>query len=110
MKKVYVCTPLKEEKFQLELISKILLEKQVFAFIPPTAQLQDKTTGAILDKKMIEECDEVFVFGNIGRDCAWEIGYAQGLGKKVTFFVNQENEYILQEDWMTTLNIVVEKV
>lgn len=110
MKKVYVCTPLKAPKFNLKLITETILKYQVFAFIPPTGQLQDKTNGAILDKLMIENCDEIFVFGLIGRDCAWEIGYATGLNKKVTIFVDESNREMVESDWMTVINVELVRV
>lgn len=106
MKKVYICTPLSDEKFNLKLISlKILNNPDVFAFIPPQGQLCDKELGSRLDKKMIEMCDELWVFGEFGRDCSWEIGYAQGLGKRVIVIRDDSNRGILDEDWMTTINI-----
>lgn len=101
MKKVYICTPLKKNKINLDQIQGVLIKEDVFAFIPPTEQLKDKKTGAALDKKMIESCDELWAFGLFGRDCAWEIGYAQGLGKKVKLFIDKKNKIILDEDWMT---------
>jgi hypothetical protein len=102
MKRVYVCTPLKDEKYPGGTIHQVLLRfPNVFAFIPPTSQIIDKELGAALDKRMIELCNEVWVFGPIGRDCAWEIGYAQGLGKPVVFHLDQTNAQIVNEDWMT---------
>lgn len=108
MKRVYVCTPLAAGKFDLELISITLLARNVFAFIPPRGQLNHKTIGAKLDRKMIDACDEVYVFGPIGRDCAWEIGYATGLGKPVTIFQNESNAGMLREDWMTIIDVKID--
>lgn len=107
MKKVYICTPVSEDKFQLVGISSELLLQKVFAFIPFPGQLQSRKVGAMLDKQMIDLCDEVWVFGVIGRDCAWEIGYANGLNKKVKFYADENNRHILEYDWMTTLNLEV---
>ena len=101
IKKIYICTPLKKEKINLDQIQKQIAQKEVFAFIPPTEQLKDKKLGAKVDKQMIEMCDELWAFGLFGRDCAWEIGYAQGLGKKVKLFIDENNKEILEEDWMT---------
>ena len=108
MKKIYVCTPLNPNKFNLDKITDILMKMNVFAFIPPAGQLSNKETGALLDKRMIEECNEVYVIGAVGRDCCWEIGYASGLGKPVTIFLDHTNNYLIEEDWMVTLgcNIV----
>lgn len=110
MKKIYICTPLSQNKFDLSEISKQILKEKVFAFIPPSEQLFEKKLGSSLDKMMIENCDEVWVFGEIGRDCAWEIGYAQGLNKNVIFHVNNKNKHILEEDWMVTINLTIKKL
>lgn len=107
MNLVYICTPLSKDKFNLDYISSRLLEdSNSFAFIPPIGQLDSKSKGAALDKLMIEKCHEVWVFGPIGRDCCWEIGYAQGLGKKVKIFIDDTNKYVIEEDWMVTLGRV----
>lgn len=106
MDKVYICTPLHGGKFNLDLIQKTILERNVFAFIPAQGQLENKTLGAILDRKMLDEASEVFVFGPIGRDCSWEIGYATGKGKKVTIFLDKTNQDIL-EDWMTIIDVEI---
>lgn len=108
MVKVYICTPLAANKIDLAKISKTIIKEGVFAFIPPVGQLEAKQMGAILDRKMIEACDELWMFGPIGRDCAWEIGYAQGLGKPTKLFIDKSNEYILN-DWMTLSNSVLVK-
>lgn len=100
MKKVYISTPLKEEKFNIHDIQAMILKHKVFAFIPPTSKKVDQHQGSLVDKLSIDLCDEVWVFGPIGRDCSWEIGYAQGLGKPVVFFLNEQNEYTVKEDWM----------
>ncbi len=104
MRKIYICTPLKLEKFKLEKISKELLNNpDCFAFIPPTGQLVSKTVGAKLDKQMIEHCDELWAFGPIARDCCWEVGFATGLGKVVKIFVDESNQDVVDNDWMTLL-------
>lgn len=101
--KVYVCTPLQEGKFNLPKISSVLLQAEAFAFIPPVGQLSDKVLGAQLDRLAIDQCDELWAFGPVGRDCRWEIGYALGLGKKVKLFIDNTNRYLMDEDWMVTL-------
>jgi methyl coenzyme M reductase subunit C-like uncharacterized protein (methanogenesis marker protein 7) len=99
MKKVYISTPLKPGKFDLDAIQKHIEYQKVFAYIPPTTG-EDSIQGASVHKQHIELCDEVWVFGPIGRDCAWEIGYAQGIGKHVVFFLSESNRNVLDEDWM----------
>lgn len=100
MKKVYISTPLKEEKFNIEDIQSEILKYGVFAFIPPTSQKVNQDQGSKVDKLSIELCDEVWVFGAIGRDCSWEIGFAHGLGKKVILYKSSHNNHIFNEDWM----------
>jgi len=101
--KVYICTPLAEGKFDLSNITSKLLESGAFAFIPPVGQLQDKDSGAKLDKLAIDQCDELWAFGPIGRDCCWEIGYALGLGKRVKIHLDDSNSYVVEEDWMVSI-------
>lgn len=103
MKKVYICTPLKLQKFRIDQITQSCLSMGVFPFIPTTVAPTNPKHGANLDKFCIENCDELWVFGPIGRDCAWEIGYAQGLEKPVVFHCTEENKHVLDEDWMLTL-------
>jgi hypothetical protein len=100
IKRVYISTPLKPEKFNLDLIQRTVLKEKVFAFIPPTEEKNDRRQGALIDKLQIELCDELWVFGSIGRDCSWEAGYAAGLGKPVVFFHSDDNEEVYQNDWM----------
>lgn len=107
-KRVYVSTPLKPEKFKLSDIQETLLEQNAFAFIPTTVETTPAQAAAV-NKRMIELSDELWVFGPIGRDCAWEVGYAQGLGIPVVFFESKENQYVIEGDWMllcagTTVN------
>lgn len=104
-KLIYICTPLKIEKFKLDLISKMLLDENIFAFIPPTEQLHGKDIGARLDEQHIALCDELWAFGNLGRDCSWEIGYAAGLGKPRKVFLTGDNNYLRDSDWMVPLGV-----
>lgn len=99
-KRVYISTPLKPEKFNLDLIQRVILREGVFAFIPPTEEKNDREQGAAVDKLQIELCDELWIFGPIGRDCSWEAGYAAGLGKPVVFFHDDSNDHIRRDDWM----------
>lgn len=108
---IYVCTPLNQDKFNLKQITEVCLRHKqfIFPFIPPIGQLSDKKLGAQLDKTMIELCNEMYVFGNIGRDCAWEIGYAAGLNKPITIFIDDSNKASFDDDWMTVCKNVTFK-
>lgn len=98
-KRVYISTPLKPHKFNLKAIQEMILDKRVFAFIPTTVESTPEAAAAV-NKLMIELSDELWVFGPIGRDCSWEIGYAQGLNKPVVFFASEVNKHMVKEDWM----------
>lgn len=102
--KVYISYPMNPEKHDLEIIQNETLKRGVFASIPPAGQLKNKDLGAKFDKMLIEGCEEVWAFGKLGRDCAWEIGFAVGLGKQVKIFVDENNADILDSDWMTLID------
>jgi hypothetical protein len=99
-KRVYISTPLKSGKFNLDVIQRMILAEPVFAFIPPTEEKNNPKQGSAIDKLQLDLCDEVWVFGPIGRDCAWEIGYAQGKGIPVVYFASAENAHVTADDWM----------
>lgn len=100
MKRVYVATPLKLEKFPFEKIQRTLLQMGVFAFVPLPQSALDKDLVIHLNRHHIELSDEVWVFGKYGRDVAWEIGYAQGLGKMVRIFKTDANQQNVTDDEM----------
>ncbi|GAA0346992.1 exopolyphosphatase [Streptomyces blastmyceticus] len=56
--------------------------------------------GALACQRAIDEADCVIRQPPIGRDCAWELGYAAGTGKKI---------YVIgplpEDDWMTKIDI-----
>ncbi|MEX2981129.1 exopolyphosphatase [Streptomyces sp. C36] len=56
--------------------------------------------GALACRQAIDEADCVICQPPIGRDCAWELGYAAGTGKKI---------YVIgplpEDDWMTKIGI-----
>lgn len=62
-----------------------------------------------MDKKGLDECDEVVALyrGRIsGTGTAWEIGYACGIGKKVTVYVSKKVE-VASVMIMNSANIVI---
>lgn len=100
MKRVYISTPLKEEKFNITDIQNEILKHKVFAFIPPNSPKVNQHQGSRVDRLSIDLCDEMWVFGAIGRDCSWEIGYADGIGKKLVFYTSDHNRDVTSSDWM----------
>ncbi len=99
-KLVYISTPLSKEKFNIIDIEKVILKEGVFAFIPPSDADLQADIGAKVDRMMLDLCDEVWVFGNIGRDCAWEMGYAAALNKPIRIYSDTTH---FKNDWMTYL-------
>lgn len=110
MKRVYISYPMNPSKHKLNQIQAQVQIRGVYPSIPPAGQLNDKKPGAQFDKYLIENSDEVWAFGQLGRDCAWELGFAVGLGKKVLIFLDVDNELHLEADWMLFLNAEVVKI
>jgi nucleoside 2-deoxyribosyltransferase len=107
MKKVYISYPMNPKKHDLKQIQDAIQKAGVYGSIPPAGQLSNKTSGARFDKYLIENSDEVWAFGQLGRDCAWELGFAVGLNKPVKLFVDEQNNYLIEEDWMLLINAEV---
>lgn len=101
-KTVYVSTPLKPTKFNLKYITEVLLKAGgLVPYIPPTTQTNEDGRGGALDELALENSDEVWAFGPLGRDCSWELGYAYKAGKPIKIFIDETNEYLVNgEDWM----------
>lgn len=88
----------------IKIQTEIMKHSNVFASIPPVGQLENKKICAEFDEQLIRNCNEVWAFGQIGRDCSWELGFAAGLNKKIKIFIDNTNRDILKEDWMIFLN------
>ncbi|MEU1671256.1 hypothetical protein ABZ752_04385 [Streptomyces roseifaciens] len=56
--------------------------------------------GALACRQAIDEADCVICQPPIGRDCAWELGYAAGTGKKIYVIGS-----LPEDDWMTKIDI-----
>lgn len=55
------------------------------------------------DVAAIIACDELWLVGDYGRDCSWEIGYAMGLGKRVVVWRDKTNKEKFDSDWMVKI-------
>lgn len=68
----------------------------------PSKKVKNYTfpTGAHKCKQAIERADCVICQPPIGRDCAWELGFAHGLGKDI-YCLGELSE----DDWMTKIGI-----
>lgn len=99
--KVYVCGSLRAEV--VEHVDKILKDYSQFDidfFRPYGTDTSELMNTVVEDVEKIENCDEIWVMGQWGRDSSWEIGYAMALKKRVIFFVDETNEKLLESDWM----------
>lgn len=102
MKKVYVCSSCRQENYDYvtDLLTKNRLIHKAFLFRPQPGQLLNKTEFANVDIDAINASDEVWLIGEYGRDCAWELGYAAGIKKPIKVFRCEKNEKHLEADWM----------
>lgn len=116
--KVYICSSLREKPYahvtrviQRErrlrrFRSLVSLSKATCNNLPLTVLRpglggeEDKLAHVVQDVGMIREADELWVMGEYGRDCSWEIGFAMALGKPVRIFVDDTNRHLLEQDWM----------
>lgn len=100
MKSIYVCSSLRPEVYQH--VSKVLsvVAKDEKIYRPQPGPLENRHEIVGSDCYGIEHCDELWVIGQFGRDCSWEIGYAMGLGKKVKIYVDDTNREFVDKDWM----------
>lgn len=98
-RQAYYCSPVKNRRFDsskaIELAKKLgyelwIPEKEISGY--------DFPEGAVECKKAIDESKIVICQPPIGRDCAWELGYA--VAKSKLIYVISELD---KEDWMTKL-------
>ena len=99
MKKAYVCSSLRPEVY--ERVTYLLSLFPEMTFLRPHAtQLEDKAKWINQDVEWINEADELWVVGEYGRDCSWEIGFAMGINKPVVVIVDPSNAQLILNDWM----------
>lgn len=100
--KVYVCARIKNKE-GYDLISQTLgtLNYNNIQYLrPQLGNQENRRDVAHYDFQLINQSDELWVFGAFGMDCMFEIGYAVGLGLPVTIFVDLTNESLIKEQWM----------
>lgn len=100
MKSVYICSSLRPEVYKH--VSQVLtiVAKEEKLYRPQPGPIDNRNEIVASDCYGIEHCDELWVVGQLGRDCSWEIGYAMGLGKKVKIYVDSTNREMIEKDWM----------
>ncbi len=98
-KKIYVCSSLRPEVYAR--VTKILAkQKNIIPLRPWGAQIGEKEGHVETDIAMIQYSDELWVIGEFGRDCSFEIGYAIGIKKPVVVLRDSTNKDRLEQDWM----------
>ena len=102
MKKVYICSSLREEPYKhvTGLLNLVTSQKEVVVLRPHFGDEDNKVGHVVQDVGMIREADELWLMGEYGRDCSWEIGFAMALGKHVRIFIDETNRHLVDQDWM----------
>lgn len=99
MNKVYICSSLRPEV--INYVNKTLYKLPRSIHLRPWSSPDSSKVGHVeTDVAMIQYCDELWVVGEYGRDCSWEIGYAMGLGKRVVIWRDDSNKHLIAQDWM----------
>ena len=101
MKQAYFCAKVKNIKISSEKALE-LAKRMGFKLWIPSEKVSnyDYPNGALKCVKAIEKSEVIICQTPIGRDCAWELGYAYALGKKIYVIGNLE-----KDDWMTKIGI-----
>jgi nucleoside 2-deoxyribosyltransferase len=116
MKKVYICSSLREEPYKhvTEVLEKVT-NPSIVVLRPNFGDENNKIAHVVQDVGMIRESDELWLMGEYGRDCSWEIGFAMALGIPVRIFIDETNRHLIEHDWMLLYgeaqsNIIYERV
>ena len=98
--KVYISSSLRPEVYARVTVLLERYGRDYEILRPSLVQPDHWTTHVIDDVRMIREADEIWLMGEYGRDCSWEMGFATALGKKVRIFRDASNSTNLDNDWM----------
>lgn len=99
LKKIYICSSLRPENHAR--VTEILKQLPPAIHLRPyIEQIGNKLGHIESDIAMLYYCDEVWVVGEFGRDCAFEQGFATGIGKAMVIFRDEKNKERLDSDWM----------
>ncbi len=97
--KVYICSSLRPEVY--ERVSSLLKRLPKAIHLRPTQdQPGNKLNHVEVDVAMMHHADEIWLVGEFGRDCSWELGYATGKGIPIVFWRDETNSKHLDQDWM----------
>lgn len=99
MIKVYICASLRPAVY--ERVTEILRNLPPAIHLRPWgAQKGDRMGHVETDVAMINHADQLWLVGEYGRDCSWELGYAMGIGKPIKIFMDDSNASRIEDDWM----------
>jgi hypothetical protein len=100
----YFCAKVVNQKTDPEDAIRLAATLGLLLWIPDQMLAGNYTfpSGAIMCRDAIRESKAVICKLPIGRDCAWELGYAAGLGIPI-YVLGGELE---DEDWMTKIGVI----
>lgn len=99
MKKVYICSSLRIENHAK--VTEVLKNLPAAIHLRPYLEQSGNKLGHVeVDVAMIHHCDELWVVGEYGKDCSWELGYATAIGKPIVVYRDHSNSEALDKDWM----------
>lgn len=99
MKKVYICSSLRLDNHTR--VTETLKKLPPAIHLRPYLEQSGNKLGHVeVDVAMIHHCDELWVVGEYGKDCSWEIGYATAIGKPIVVYRDKTNAKALENDWM----------
>lgn len=104
VERVYVCSNLSNHKIN-KLVTSDLQEKGIDVFHPSSIAPSDLDHHLISSsvfyecKNAIIKCDVLLVFlDSFGKDSSWEVGFANGIGKRVVGIAS--SSMLFSNDWM----------
>ena len=98
----YFCARCKNYKTNTDKAIKLAKELKYKLWIPENKVSYDFPKGAIECQKAIDKSEIIICQTPIGRDCAWELGYAVALKKPIYVIGKFE-----KDDWMTKLGNII---
>lgn len=105
--KVYVCSSLRPKV--VKRVDKLLpvlakrVDYTVDYFRPRGTAPSGMMQTVREDVDAINACDELWLVGDYGRDCSFELGYALAIGKKIVVWTDRTNRKKFDSDWMVKI-------